>query len=280
MGILRSNAKTLRIFAAMLIFLTCCPSIFLPQLLADDTAFSYQASTIEDPFDSLWQDVWKLPDIIVENDKEIIANDEYLTWLLLAAGGSIALHADGADKTIAKDMGDPSLDGDLDRVLDYVGGPGQHFAAAGPWYLIDADRQNTVQKERAWTMIKALSVTGATTLGLKLIRNNDTPNGKHLAWPSGHTSSSFTVASVLDEFYGPEVGIPAYCVAGFVGYRMMDSGDHWASDVLFGAVLGYITGHHVAGKHNEGPLAGIEIIPLTTALTDENIAGISLVKRF
>ncbi|MCK5172016.1 MAG: phosphatase PAP2 family protein, partial [Planctomycetes bacterium] len=227
-----------------------------------------------------WQDVWKLPDVIVENDKEIVANDRYLTWLLLAGGASIALYADGADQDIADDMGKPSLDGDLDRILDYVGGPGQHFAAAGLWYLIAADKQDTIGKERAWTMIKALSVTGATTLGSKLIRNDDTPNGKDLAWPSGHTSSSFTVASVLDEFYGPEVGIPAYFVAGFVGYRMMDSGDHWASDVLFGAVLGYITGHHVAGKHNEGPLAGIEITPLATALTDENLAGISLVKRF
>ena len=26
-------------------------------------------------------------------------------------------------------------------------------------------------------------------------------------WPGGHTSSSFTVASVLDEFYGPKVDL-------------------------------------------------------------------------
>jgi hypothetical protein len=260
----------------MLILLTCCPSV----LFAEDIPTSHRASTIDDPFDSIWQDAWTLPDVIIENDKEIIQNDEYLTWLLLAGGGSIALHADGADHDIADDIGEPSLNKDLDKLIDYAGGPGQHFAVAGLWYLFAADRQDTVGKERAWTMLKALSVTGATTLGLKIIRNNDTPNGKNLAWPSGHTSSSFTVAAVLDEFYGPEVGIPAYFAAGFVGYRMMDSGDHWASDVLFGAVLGYITGHHVAGKHKDNPLAGLEIKPLTSNLTDENLAGISLVKRF
>jgi membrane-associated phospholipid phosphatase len=29
---------------------------------------------------------------------------------------------------------------------------------------------------------------------------------------------------------------------------MMDEGDHWASDVLFGAVLGWVVGHTVAGR--------------------------------
>ena len=177
MGILRRKTKALRIFAAILVLLTCCPSV----LFAEDIYPSHQASTIEGPFESIWQDACRLPNIIVENDKEIIANGEYATWLLLAAGGSIALHADGVDDKIAKDMGEPSLSKDLDKITDYAGGPGLHFAAAGLWYLIAADNQNTVQKECAWTMLKALSVTGATTLGLKVIRNNKTPNGKSLA---------------------------------------------------------------------------------------------------
>jgi hypothetical protein len=37
---------------------------------------------------------------------------------------------------------------------------------------------------------------------------------------------------------------------------MMDSHDHWASDVLFGGTLGYIVGHTVAGKHKQLELAG------------------------
>ena len=129
-------------------------------------------------------------------------------------------------------------------------------------------------------MLKALSVTSATTLGLKLIVNNDTPNGKDHAWPSGHTSSSFTAAAVLDEFYGPGIGIPAYLGAGFVGYRMIDAGDHWASDVLFGGILGYIVGHHIAGKHQDSPLAGLEIAPLTSTLSDQRLTGICIVKKF
>ena len=97
------------------------------------------------------------------------------------------------------------------------------------------------------------------------------------AWPSGHTASSFTVASVLDEFYGPQIGIPAYAAAGFVGYRMMDAGDHWASDVLFGGVLGWVVGHTVAGKHKQLEVAGFEVVPY---FSESGANGIALVRQF
>lgn len=230
---------------------------------------------------SFFNDIWKLPAIIVGETVEIAQDKDYVPLLLLAGGGSIALHADGADDNIAEFFDRNSvMNGEVDKLTDLIGGPGIHFAATGLWYLMAEDKGDLAGKEHAWTMLKALSVTGAATAGLKAIRNNETPNGKSLAWPSGHTSSSFTVAAVLDELYGPEVGIPAYLGAGFVGYRMMDSGDHWASDVLFGAVLGYIVGHHIAGKHVELELGGFEVVPYTTTLYDENVLGISLVKNF
>jgi len=283
MDLFRKNEKFLKSFCIVLVFCGFCPEIFMPCLTAEEAKEAttlYRASKLENTYDSFWEDFWKLPDVVIDNTKEIATNSDYLPWLLLAGGASIAMHSSGADSHIADEIGKPSLSSDLDKVVDLVGGPGIHFAGAGLWYLVSSDKQNSIQKERAWTMLKALSVTGATTVGLKLIRNNKTPNGKSFAWPSGHTSSSFTVAAVLDEFYGPNVGVPAYLGAGFVGYRMMDSGDHWASDVLFGAVLGYITGHHVAGKHKELDLAGFKMAPLTSSLSSKNVAGLSLVKKF
>jgi len=230
---------------------------------------------------SFFNDAWKLPVIIVDETIEIARDKDYVPLLLLAGGGSVALHSSRADRDIANVFEKNSrMNDQVDKITDLVGGPGIHFAATGLWYLIAEDNGDLAGKEHAWTMLKALSITGATTIGLKAIVHNETPNGKPLAWPSGHTSSSFTVAAVLDELYGPEVGIPAYLGAGFVGYRMMDSGDHWASDVLFGAVLGYVVGHHIAGKHVELELGGFEVVPYTTTLHDENVLGISLVKNF
>lgn len=234
-------------------------------------------------FESLAGDIASLPDLVIHDSMEIIAADNNLYWLLAAAGGGIALRQGGGDDRIADNFTDNSWfcnEKDFDKVVDFMGGPGFHFAGSGLWYLASAASGDQESNKNAWTMFEAVSVTGAVTLGLKLIINDDTPNGKSLAWPSGHTASSFTVASVLDEIYGPEVGIPAYIGAGLVGYRMMDSGDHWASDVLFGAVLGYIVGHHVANKYNDLEVAGFKIIPYNSYVGQRNYMGMGLVRKF
>ncbi len=232
---------------------------------------------------SLADDIWSLPRLVIDDSKEIIATDNNLLWLLGAAGGGIALRQGGGDDRIADNFDDHpwvSTHKGLDKIVDYAGGPGIHFAASGLWYLTAASNGDETNKKNAWTMFEAVSVTGAVTLGLKLLINDDTPNGKDLAWPSGHTSSSFAVASVLHDLYGPEVGIPAYLGAGFVGYRMMDAGDHWASDVLFGGLLGYIIGHHVAGKYHDIEVAGFKLIPYSTVHVDKPVMGLGFIKEF
>ena len=246
-------------------------------------------SIVKGDFDSSLQslvcDIETLPAFIIDETPRVYLQENNLWTLLLAGGGSIAMHSSGADDRIAKNFEDEkALSEFSDRGLDLIGGPGFHFAAAGVWYLLSANNCDELNKQRSWTMIKALSMTGMTTLTLKAIRNNDTPNGKPWAWPSGHTSSSFTVAAVLDEYYGPGVGVPAYALAGLVGYRMMETGDHWASDVMFGAVLGYITGHMIAGEDKEKwKIAGFDVVPYAgpaSELSDSSGCGIRLVKSF
>jgi membrane-associated phospholipid phosphatase len=244
----------------------------------DSSAEPTEANVI---LDSLWNDLWTLPDTIVEETPEILDTENNLLYLLMAGGASIAMHNTRADEEIAENFNlNRILGKEVDEIVANVGGPGVHFAATGLWYAVSVDRGDELNKQRAWTMMKALSITGATTLGLKLIVHNDTPNDKWLAWPSGHTASSFTVASVLDELYGPEVGWPAYLAASFVGYRMMDSGDHWASDVVFGAVLGWIVGHHIGGEHKALELGGFEVLPYTDIGSNGPAMGVSFVRRF
>ncbi len=220
------------------------------------------------------------PRRIIEDSEDVYLKKDNLFALLLAGGASIAMHNSGADKNIAEHFERHSVfHGFADESFNAIGHPGTHFAATGLWYALSAESGNQLNKERAWTMMTALSVTWMTTMGLKAVRDNDTPNDKSRAWPSGHTSSSFTVASVLDEFYGPKVGIPAYGLASVVAYRMMDTGDHWASDVVFGATLGWIVGHTVAGKHKELEIAGFKLLPYMGG-AEGSAVGISFVKQF
>jgi hypothetical protein len=60
---------------------------------------------------------------------------------------------------------------------------------------------------------------------------------------------------------------------------MADTGDHWASDVVFGAALGWVVGHTVAGKHKELEVAGFKLLPYMGG-TDGSAVGVSFVKQF
>jgi len=293
------NGCRLRIFCAVLILVPGCGvQVGNNQLTEKQTIQESSSQNITDEqtptkdssaepaeanviLDSLWNDLWTLPDTIIEETPEILGAENNLLYLLMAGGASIAMHNTRADREIAESFDSHrTLGKEIDETVAIVGGPGVHFAATGLWYAISVDKGDELNKQRAWTMMKALSITGVTTMGLKLIVNSDTPNDKWLAWPSGHTASSFTVASVLDELYGPEVGLPAYLVASFVGYRMMDSGDHWASDVVFGAVLGWIVGHHIGGQHKALELGGFEVLPYTDISSNGPAVGVSFVKKF
>ncbi len=229
----------------------------------------------------LKEDFKDLPDQFLADAEMTFTKEGNIFALLTAGGASVALHNTDADENIQDYLNDhQTFSGGYDEALNIAGNPVTHFAAAGLWYVLSADNGNELNRQRAWTMIRALSVNGAATMSLKLIVNNDTPNGGDLAWPSGHTSSSFTVASVLDEFYGSKVGIPAYAGATVVGWRMMDAGDHWASDVVFGATLGWVIGHSVAGEGKVPEVAGFTPLPMTSIFSRRAVSGICFVKNF
>jgi membrane-associated phospholipid phosphatase len=241
--------------------------------------YAFSVQTNKTPlFEQMSSDLHTLPETVIEDFKLTFSREDNIFALLLSGGASAAMHNGTADVKISESVeSNQILEGTADESLNIIGCPGTHFAIAGLWYALAHEKGDTLNKNRAWTTIRALSVTGLGTIGLKAMRHNDSPNGKSWAWPSGHTSSSVAFASVLDEFYGPKVGIPAYCAAGLVAYRMMETGDHWASDVVFGATLGWVAGHTIAGSGKMPEIGGFTVLPLTS---NEPAAGVSLFKRF
>lgn len=231
---------------------------------------------------SLWEErrhTW--PDRLWEDSVYTFTEPNNIWLLSFAGAASIVMHNTKADDKIQDSVEDNRIiDGFFSESLNVVGGPAAHFAATGLWYALSVQNNDTINEERAWTMMTALTINGLVTVGLKAARGNDTPNGDKWAWPSGHTSSSFTVAAVLDEFYGPKVGIPAYIGATFVAYRMVEEGDHWMSDAVFGAALGWAVGHSVAGKHMDMEIAGFKLVPMPPTTLGEPTVGLSLVKQF
>jgi hypothetical protein len=154
------------------------------------------ASSVEDRsggwLESAKADLDRFPDRFLEASKDTFLRIDNIAALLLAGGASVAMHNSDADKNLAENFArHRTFHNFAGESLSVIGDPPTHYAAAGLWYAISAENQDEINKQRALTMITALSVTGVVTTGLKAIGNNETPNGQPWAWPSGHTSSFF-----------------------------------------------------------------------------------------
>lgn len=89
----------------------------------------------------------------------------------------------------------------------------------------------------------ALGRSFVITQGLKFAVDEKRPNGGSHSFPSGHTSFAFTGAEFIRKEYGWKWGIPAYLLAGYVGYSRVESNAHYTHDVLAGALIGILSNH-------------------------------------
>lgn len=120
------------------------------------------------------------------------------------------------------------------------------MAAMGTTYFVGYRLDLQPAQEFGLLGFEALSLAGIQTLILKSSIDRLRPdNTDRAAFPSGHTSASFALATVAASQWGWKVGVPAYLSAGFVGYTRVHSRSHYFSDVLFGAGLGIVSGRGV-----------------------------------
>jgi len=207
-------------------------------------------------------------------------NLENALVLTATMGASVTFRETGVDDTIAGRIKGHRQLGDMDEPIQLLGNPATHFAAAGVLWLGSALTKDMKEHEFSKALIDALAVNGVSTLLLKTATNTSAPNGDRHAWPSGHTSSAFTVAAVVNEYYGPWAGIPALGLAGLVGYQRLDSRVHDFSDVVFGGMMGYIIGTSIARDQKaEFPeLFGMKVVPYVDP--ESGSSGLALWKQF
>ena len=107
-------------------------------------------------------------------------------------------------------------------------------------------------QQHGWKIVGAVAVNTAITQGLKFAINRPRPYTKYPtiinpydrvetgnSFPSGHTSTAFSLAASLSiECKKWYVVVPAYMYATSVGYSRLYLGEHYPTDVLAGAVIG------------------------------------------
>ncbi len=68
--------------------------------------------------------------------------------------------------------------------------------------------------------------------------------------PSGHTSTAFTIATVLSKrFDNIYASIALYSLASATAYQRIYSNNHWISDTVLGAIIGYTIGSKIVSLH-------------------------------
>ncbi len=124
---------------------------------------------------------------------------------------------------------------------------------------------NDESKKLAVNLLSSSLLTGISTLGLKILFGRSRPyesasqyefnwfefEDRYLSFPSGHTSLAFSFSTIMAEqnktFLWKSFWFSA---AALVGVSRIYNNQHWFSDVLFGAVIGYLTAKFVL-SHNK-----------------------------
>ena len=211
----------------------------LPEVACDEICFRCD---LRNAFPTLWCDT-----------KAVVNWNNAL--ILTAAGGlAIGFRESDIDQRVRDDVAEhPQRWGKGTRILGDIGDIAYQAPVMLGVYGYSVWTQDEELHDLMGSILSASVITGVSTSALKLITNTERPSDKwndgQYGFPSYHTASTFAIAAVLDEYYGCQVGLPAYALAAAVGFSRIDDQDHDLSDVVFGSVLGFVIGKTVAGRH-------------------------------
>jgi membrane-associated phospholipid phosphatase len=85
-------------------------------------------------------------------------------------------------------------------------------------------------------------------------------NFSYDSFPSGHTATAFSIATVFASQYNDTKAVPVllYSAATLVGISRMTEHQHWASDVFVGGLIGYLSGKQVVRHFNKTHLSSTD----------------------
>lgn len=146
-------------------------------------------------------------------------------------------------------------------------------------------------KDTSILALESLIYTGLITSVSKVMFGREGPSSlqrwgsffnRDDLFPSGHTSRSFAMATVLAERYKKKyMYLPylAYSIAFLIGFSTVVEDTHWLSDVFAGAALGFLIGKSIVNLQEERETKiHASILPLFNLNHEE--VGFSLHLRF
>jgi membrane-associated phospholipid phosphatase len=139
-------------------------------------------------------------------------------------------------------------------------GLGIELGTAGLMYLVGCSgHRSSYLANTGFTALEAMGAANLMTLALKVGTNRQyayhtSPHGEFWeggrSFPSGHAAASFAFASVIAHRYPQKFWLKwgAYGLATGVSLARVGGKKHFASDILVGGALGYVTGTYLATR--------------------------------
>lgn len=185
------------------------------------------------------------------------------TWVILGIGGAAAGLAYPVDDEVNSRLVGSDAVGKFFAPGKWIGSFYVQAGTAAGLYVIgryvlphkDGEPKTNKVSHLGFDMLRALVVSQTLTLGIKYAVRRDRPDGECCAFPSGHSSATFAVASVLERHLGYRGAWPTFAIAAYVATSRLHDNRHFLSDVLFGASLGVASGWTVVGRHGRSNYA-------------------------
>lgn len=133
-------------------------------------------------------------------------------------------------------------------IISFFGEPILHMAAGTILGAIGSEIGEDLFYATMYNNVHTVIIKQATGMarpyhGVGVVFKGPFYGHNYTAMPSGHTSSSFAVATVLAEHY-PDWKPVLYLTATAVGLSRIFLSKHWPSNVALGAWIGYISAKH------------------------------------
>jgi len=193
----------------------------------------------------------------VQSSKAIIMDES--NQLIL---GSAAIAALGATQIDMKVNDYVHLSDPISHFGDEMGGNWGHWILWSSIVTSSKIKKDSNKKFMSKIQYSTLAMVsnGLITVGMKRAFGRERPNGSCCdSFPSGHTSHSFTMASIANELYGKNIGLISYGLATLVAVSRMNDNKLYLSDVIFGAGLGTAVGRALSKNYQKFEETNIQI---------------------
>jgi membrane-associated phospholipid phosphatase len=187
-----------------------------------------------------------------------------LRWLLPLGGASAAFLA--SDEQTAHIVGNSQTILNISHAISHAGNGYAVGGAAISIYLVGRATHNARARETGILAAEALIDSGIVTQVVKSATQRSRPlqrdgEGEFFthgsSFISGHSSSIWSLAAIIDDEYGkrhPVVRYGMFGLATAVSLSRYTGRNHFLSDVLLGGAVGYGVGHFVYLRHHDPDL--------------------------